>query len=137
MHPSGASSTTANRRSRGNRCEALAAAYLARQGFCLLERQFRTRAGEIDLIAQEGGTLCFIEVRSKSGGRFGTAAESVTPHKQRRLALVAQQYLQSRPRLQRAVCRFDVVTLDASADAAPPTIVLLRNAFSPDGRYLY
>ena len=103
-----------------------------RHGFRLLERQFRTRIGEIDLIAMEGDILCFIEVRSKSSARFGTAAESVTPAKQRRLAMLATQYLQSHPRLRHLVCRFDVVTLDGSAS---PT--LLRNAFTSDGRYLW
>ena len=84
----------------------------------------------------EGDILCFIEVRSKTSARFGTAAESVTPAKQRRLALLATHYLQSHPRLQRLACRFDVVTLDGSDDPGPPRIELLRNAFTSDGRYL-
>ena len=130
MRPSATAAPPLNRRQRGNRYEALAAEYLVRHGYRIVERQFRTRLGEIDLIAMDGGTLCFLEVRSKTSARFGTAAASVTPQKQRRLALVASQYLQSRPRLQRLPCRFDVVALDASDDAATPQVLLIRNAFS-------
>ena len=99
----------------------------------VLERQFRTRAGEIDLIAMDGGVLCFIEVRSKSSARFGAAAESVTTRKQRRIICVAQQYLHARPAARRLQCRFDVVTVDASADPDRPAIGWIPNAFGADG----
>ncbi len=80
----------------------------------------------------DGDVLCFVEVRSKTSARFGTAAESVTPQKQRRLALVAQQFLQSHPRLQHLRCRFDVVAVDAG-DGAQPRIEVFRNAFAAAG----
>ena len=126
-----------NRRQLGNKYEALATAHLVRQGFRILERQFRTRAGEIDLIAMDGGTLCFIEVRAKRSGRFGTAAESITPRKQQRLLRTAVYYLHTHPQAQHLPMRFDVVALDASAEPDAPKITLIRNAFTSDGRYLY
>ena len=135
--PSSNLPSPSNRRQRGNRYEALAAQYLTRHGFRIITRQFRTRAGEIDLIAAEGETLCFIEVRSKTSDRFGTAAESVTPRKQQRLLKVAAYYLQIHPNAQRQSLRFDVVALDGSTDPARPRIELLRNAFTSDGRYLW
>ena len=111
----------------------MAAEHLQRYGVRILERQFRTRLGEIDLIALDGDVLCFIEVRSKSSARFGTAAESVTAHKQRRIIRVAQQYLQARPALQRLACRFDVVGVDVSDGSAPPRLALIRDAFTVSG----
>ncbi len=90
--------------------EERAAAYLARRGLDIVSRNFRTRLGEIDLIAREGDTLVFVEVRMRSGGGFGGALESITPRKQRRIQAAAQQFLgqfRDPPR-----CRFDVVALE-------------------------
>jgi len=132
LRPSATSSHPLNRRQRGNRYEALAAGQLERAGCRILVRQFRTRLGEIDLIAMDGDVLCFVEVRSKTSARFGTAAESVTQQKQRRLALVARQFLQAHPRLQHLRCRFDVVAVEA-VGGAPPRIEVFRNAFTAAG----
>ena len=90
--------------------ENAALAYLLAQGLALVERNFRTRTGEIDLIMADGGTLVFVEVRKRSGKEFGGAAASVTPAKQQRLIKTAQLYLQMRQ--SRLPCRFDVVAID-------------------------
>lgn len=105
----------------GGAAEEAAARFLARHGLAIVERNYRTRLGEIDLIARDGDTLVFVEVRARSDGRFGGAAGSVHPGKQRRIALAARHYL---TRLGREpLCRFDVVTLQAGEPA------WLRGAF--------
>lgn len=84
--------------------------YLLQRGLVLVQRNFRRKGGEVDLIMRERDTLVFIEVRKRSDRRFGGAAASVTPHKQARLILAAQLFLQ-RFR-EPPACRFDVVAID-------------------------
>ena len=98
---------------RGQAGEDAALAFLQQQGLTLVTRNFRCKAGEIDLIMALPTTLVFIEVRQRASSRFGGAAASIGAGKQRRLILAAQFYLQ-RYRSPPA-CRFDVVTIDGSA----------------------
>ena len=95
---------------RGDRAEALAAKFLERQGLQVVERNYRCRHGEIDLVARDGATLVFVEVRLRSNAAFGNAADSITTAKQRRLAAAAALYLAA-GRADQA-CRFDAVLLD-------------------------
>ncbi|WP_269530816.1 YraN family protein [Chitinimonas sp. BJYL2] len=101
--------------SKGAAAESLAADFLAAQGLRLLGRNWRCRQGELDLIADDRGTLVFVEVRSRKGGRFGDAADSITASKQAKLVAAAQHYLATLSRV--PPCRFDAVLLDG--DAAP------------------
>ena len=78
----------------GNRGEEMAAGYLQAHGLRILARNIRTRYGEVDLVAQDGDTTVFVEVRTRRSQAYGTPEESVTVRKRRRLALTAQQYLQ-------------------------------------------
>ncbi len=94
----------------GDAGEERALRYLEKQGLKLVERNFRCKGGEIDLIMQDGGMLTFVEVRKRAGAGFGGAAASVTPRKQARLVIAAQTFLQ-RYRMPPA-CRFDVVAID-------------------------
>ena len=87
-----------------------AAEYLARRGLAIVHRNYRTRMGEIDLVAREGEVLVFVEVRMRADGHFGGALESVTPRKQRRIAAAADMFLRQFPRPPR--CRFDVVAME-------------------------
>ena len=94
----------------GGEAEDRAARFLARQGLAILARNYRTRLGEIDLVARDGDTLVFVEVRLRTSRACGGAAESVGSRKQRRIAAAARQYL---ARLGREpACRFDVITLE-------------------------
>lgn len=93
--------------------ETLAAGFLERQGMVIITRNWRRRCGEIDLIARDGATLVFVEVRLRRSQAFGGAAASVTSAKQRRIVAAAQLYLQQLPRT--PACRFDVVSLDGLA----------------------
>ena len=96
---------------RGAAAEALAASYLATRGLTIVQRNYRCRGGEIDLIARDGEVLVFVEVRLRRNRAFGTAAESITAAKRRRLRLAARHYL---ARLGREPpCRFDAMLLDA------------------------
>jgi len=101
----------ATARRRGEEAEELAARFLAGQGLVVVARNYRTRLGEIDLIARDGESLVFVEVRFRSRPGFGGALASITPAKQRRIIAAARQYLMQFRHLPR--CRFDVVCLDA------------------------
>ncbi len=96
------------RKQNGDRGEAVVAAYLRKQGYTVLETQFRTRRGEIDIIARSPeGILCFVEVKTRKDDSFAQAREFVTPAKQRRLRAAAQLYLHLRADMD-TLCRFDV-----------------------------
>lgn len=109
----------------GARAEQLAAAFLQRRGLTVVERNFRCRAGEIDLILRDGATLVFAEVRLRKSGMFGGAAASITPHKQHKLRLAAQYYLQTLPA--EPPCRFDALLLDRLDENA---VEWIKNAIS-------
>jgi putative endonuclease len=94
----------------GGEGEERAADFLGRQGLAIVARNYRTRRGEIDLVARDGDTLVFVEVRLRSSERFGGAVGSITARKRARIVAAARQYLM---RLRREPpCRFDVVALD-------------------------
>lgn len=99
--------------------EERALAYLQQQGLRLVDRNFRCKMGEIDLIMRQDAVLIFVEVRARANDRHGGAAASITPAKQRRLVRTAQFYLQ-RLRVLPA-CRFDVIAIDGD------TLRWLRN----------
>jgi putative endonuclease len=94
-------------RGRGQAAEALAAEFLTRQGLAILQRNFRCRFGEIDLIARDGDAVVFVEVRMRGRGEFGGAAESITASKRGRLVKAAGFYLAGQRKTPR--CRFDAV----------------------------
>ena len=84
---------------------------LGGNGLAIVERNYRTRLGEVDVIARDGETLVFVEVRLRAGGRFGGALASITERKRRRIVAAARQYLMRYAKA--PPCRFDVVALDA------------------------
>ncbi len=105
----------------GARAEDLCADLLRASGMRIVERNWRCRHGEIDLIAEERGTLVFAEVRMRSASTFGGAAESVTQAKRDRLIAAARLYLARQPE---TPCRFDVFLVDARK------VEWVRDAFS-------
>ena len=107
--------------------ENLAVSELTRRGYAILDRRYRTRHGEIDIVADDGGTIVFVEVKARATREFGGAAEAVTPFKQRRLASMAVDYL-ARRRLTDRPCRFDVVAIDG-VESASPAITVYCGAF--------
>jgi putative endonuclease len=113
-------------RARGRAGEDAACSFLAAAGYRILERNVVTRAGEIDIVAEEDATLCFVEVKARAGVEFGAAVGFVGPTKQRRLARCAALYLALHQVRDRPV-RFDVVGLER--DGASWRCQLLRGAF--------
>jgi putative endonuclease len=111
--------------------EDVACAALRRLGYTIVERRFRTRRGEIDIIARDGPTLVFVEVKGRDREHAGTPMEAVTSQKRRRLMHVALEYLATRG-LADAGCRFDVVAVRWSLGA--PDVRVLPGAFTLDDR---
>jgi putative endonuclease len=109
---------------KGAEAERIAAAYLQQQGLTLVERNYRCRFGEIDLIMAENDTLVFVEVRMRASNAFGGAAASITAAKQTKLLIAARHYL-SGLRCEPA-CRFDAVLITGTQRYA---IEWIRNAF--------
>jgi putative endonuclease len=112
-------------RGRGRVGENAAENWLEGQGFEIVERNITTRAGEIDLVAREEDTLCFVEIKARSNRTFGPAVAAVPPSKQRRIARAAALYLARNPT--EAPCRFDVLAMDLEDGAW--RFQLVRDAF--------
>jgi putative endonuclease len=124
---SGAPRRPAGSRGAGWDWERAAEKALVGAGYRILDRNFRAASGELDFVAEDGGVVCFVEVKGRSGTGFGSPEEAVTGEKRRRIFRAAEVWL-SRRRRERARCRFDVVSiLDDSV--AGRRIVILRDAF--------
>ena len=91
--------------------EDLACGELRRRGYAILERRYRTRYGEIDIVARDKDTLVFVEVKARAGDEYGGSGAAVTPWKQQRIVRMAIDFLSRRCLLDHP-CRFDVVTID-------------------------
>ncbi len=117
---------TLERQQLGKYGEDIAVGELERLGYAILARRYRTNRGEIDIVAREGGTIVFVEVKARLTAEFGTAAEAVTFRKQRQLARMAVEYL-ARHRLAACPCRFDVVAIDGEPGQAVVTVI--KSAF--------
>ena len=112
-----------NKRKEGSIWENLAAAYLAEQGLLILERNYRTRLGEIDLIAKEKDTLVFVEVKYRKTDRMGLPEEAVTRKKQGTIRKVAESYRSFHWKGTETPCRFDVIAVLGEE------ITWIKNAF--------
>jgi len=98
--------------------EELAVRELRSRGYAILERRYRTRYGEIDIVAKDGETLVFVEVRARATGEFGRAAESIDDRKKRKVTAMAVDYL-ARHHVTNRPCRFDVVAIDDALGDSP------------------
>jgi putative endonuclease len=117
----------------GRRGEDAAARHLEDHGLQLLERNYRCRGGEIDLVMREGTTLVLVEVRLRNSSEFGGAAASVGPRKQRRFILAARHLMMTRPAYRKLQTRFDVVALEAGAQRGELQVDWIRDAFRIGG----
>ena len=113
----------------GKSGEDLAVDALTRRGYAIAARRYRTACGEIDIVAHDGETLVFVEVRRRSSAEHGTAAESVTPAKQRQVVRMAVDYLTRAGLYDRCPVRFDVVAID-DQPGGPPRILVIPDAFT-------
>lgn len=119
----------------GKRGEDLAADYLIKQGSKILERNYRQRCGEIDIIARDGKTLVFIEVKTRRSNTFGSPFDAITPKKQQQIATTAKDYL-CRKKLFNKPARFDVIGVTL-LPGKKPKIEIVTNAFELPGKYYF
>lgn len=112
-----------NKREVGNQYEDLAVAYLLKQGYHIVKRNFRCKMGEIDMIAYDQDYLCFIEVKYRFNNQAGVPAEAVSFYKQKRITQTAKYYMMLEQIYEDTPCRFDVV------ECYPERIAIIKNAF--------
>ena len=122
--------TIENRRSIGTKYEEVAAKYLTDSGYRILEKNFYSHHGEIDLVAMDKDTLVFIEVKYRKNSKFGYPWEAVDLRKQRRIQYGAAYYMRSHHISPQTKCRFDVVSVTGHE------IQLYKNAFIAEKSYI-
>lgn len=117
------------KKERGARGEEAAARHLAQNGYAILARNFRVRWGEIDIIAEKDGMLCFVEVKTRTSGRFGEPREAVDKRKRQHLWLAAEAYLAEHP--WEGPMRFDVMEVRCAGQNW--VCGMIENAFDAGG----
>jgi putative endonuclease len=116
----------------GREGEDVAAAFLRKRGYRILERNYSTRSGEIDLIALHRATVVFVEVKTRTSDAYGAPELAVNVRKQQRMVKAALAYIKYK-KLHQVPCRFDVVAI---SNAAGQEVELIQNAFEMDRTYL-
>jgi putative endonuclease len=116
------------RAERGRLWESRAAAYLEAHGLAILERGYRCRLGEIDLVCRDDRQLVIVEVRARSADALCSAVDSIDAHKRRRIVQATRHLLMRHSAWHNAVIRFDVIAFDA-IDTAEPSVRWIKNAF--------
>jgi len=118
---------TSTRKQLGHAGEEIAARELARRGYIVRERNWRCAEGELDIVAEQGQTLVFVEVRTRRGDRYGTPEESITPAKRAHLVAAAQTYLQEHD-AEQCDWRIDLVAVELSAQGKLLRVDVIENA---------
>jgi putative endonuclease len=118
----------------GKSGEELAVGFLRDKGYRIIARNYKTKLGEIDIIARQKDTVCFIEVKTRHSDRFGFPQEAILKTKQRQISKVALAFLKSNNLLDKSA-RFDVVSVIFAEDN--PKLDLIKNAFELDARFTY
>jgi putative endonuclease len=116
------------RQALGKQGEDVACKELERRGYRVLSRRFRTRFGELDLVAQHREYVVFVEVKARRDRSCGDPAEAITPQKMQRLVWMATEYL-IQQQVTNVPCRFDVVSVETAFD--PPRVTVFEDAFRP------
>jgi putative endonuclease len=128
----GGGSERASTRARGREAEEIAAAWLSARGYRVLARNHALRRGEVDLVCEGEGVLCFVEVRSRSGDAYGGPEETVDRRKARRVVLAAADWAErNRAAAEGRDVRFDVVAVTFAE--GPPRVAHFPAAFDADG----
>lgn len=118
----------------GKKGEEAAVGLLKDNGYKILLKNYKTKLGEIDIIASDKGTICFIEVKTRQSDRFGLPTEAISDSKQRQISKVALMFLKEKNLLDKKA-RFDVVSILYSKDR--PQLDLIKNAFELDNDFVY
>jgi len=116
----------------GRHAETLAVLHLEAVGLRIVTRNWRQPEGELDIVADDGGTCVFVEVRSRTGEEYGHALEAISPHKRARVVRAARLYLDAETPAASGF-RFDVVAVTFWDDGRPPDVVHIPNAFEVGG----
>jgi putative endonuclease len=113
----------------GKEGEKAAVKFLKKKGYRIIEKNYRNKSGEIDIVAEQDQVLVFVEVKSRAGGEYGEPLEAVTPHKQRKIGRVARGFV-AQHRIENRDCRFDVVGIKGNPNE-PETweVELVQDAF--------
>jgi putative endonuclease len=119
---------TTARKNLGDSTERVAALYLERNGYRILARNVRTRAGEIDIVAQDAQGLAFVEVKARRGSKFGTAEEAITPRKQIKLVELAENFIAQQVEFAQHAWRIDVVAIQLDRAGKVENVKLIKNA---------
>lgn len=117
-------------RAKGAVGEDRAVAWLRGRGYRVLARNVRNAGGELDLVAQDGDTLCFVEIKARASTAFGGAVAAVDWKKRGKLVRAARAYLSREP--WDGPCRFDVLAIDLAPEGDEPRFTLLQNAFQAE-----
>jgi len=112
----------------GNLGEKISENFLIESGYTILDKNFRCKIGEIDIIAKDGNYICFVEVKTRYGDLFGSPCESVTYSKQQKISKVAQMYIMKK-RLFKFFFRFDVIEVILNKEDDSFSIKFIKNAF--------
>jgi conserved hypothetical protein TIGR00252 len=120
---------TPHTRSKGAQGELLAIKFLKKKGYTILQRNYRRRNGEIDVICYDRGTIVFVEVKTRHSDTYGPPELSVTEAKRRQIVKVASHYVANK-KIEGIDLRFDVVSIFYPPDKKQPTITLFSNAFT-------
>ncbi len=112
----------------GKTGEALACRYLKRRGYEILERNYKTKIGEIDIVARDGRVLVFVEVKTRKSDHYGLPEEAINAKKIRKLTQLGELYIKHK-RLYKSEARFDVVGILMDRGNGSNTIKLIKNAF--------
>lgn len=118
---------------RGAEGEERAVRALKKSRYKIVERNFRTPAGEIDIVARDGKCLVFVEVRTRSSVEFGLPQETILARKRKRLCNAARWYIQKN-RIEDVECRFDVVAVMMEDENSSPKVEVIKDAFRPEKR---
>ncbi len=117
----------------GKKGERLATSYLKKQGYKIIEKNYKTKLGEVDIIADYKGCICFIEARASNNQAFCLPEETILKKKQLQISKTALAYIKQH-KLENKSCRFDVVSIKG-VDSPDPEIKLIKNAFDLDSRW--
>ena len=110
----------------GKESESLALRTLKKKGYDILETNYVTKVGEIDIVAKDGDVLVFVEVKARKTVRYGDPKYAITPHKKKKISMAALYYLKEKG-LMKEKARFDVVAIQSAVN--PTKIEIVRNAF--------
>lgn len=113
----------------GTAAERVAEAYLRDQGLRCIERNYRCKLGEIDLVMADGEVLVFVEIRYRAGSDFGSPIETIDAGKRRRVLRTAQHFLQANSRRREPQCRFDVIGVSGQPPATT-SVTWIKDAFT-------